>query len=59
MSLDLLRQATAGLLEAPEQTLNLTGQALQAVGELLEAMSKRIDDLENLIRGQAGDQSGT
>ena len=58
MSLDLVRQATAGLLEAPEQALNLTGQALQVVGDMLEAMAKRIDDLEALIRGQSQDAEG-
>ena len=56
--LDLVRQATAGLLEAPEQALNLTGQALEAMGNMLEEISKRIDDLEALIRGQgSGDPS--
>lgn len=58
MALDLIRQATAGLLEAPEQTLNLTGQALQAVGDMLEAMAKRIDDLEAMIRGDQGSEGG-
>lgn len=51
MSLDLVRQATAGLLEAPEQALNMTGQALEAVGNMLEAMSARLDDLEKIVRG--------
>jgi len=58
MSLDLVRQATAGLLEAPEQALNLTGQALQVVGDMLEAMAKRIDDLEAMIRGDQGSEGG-
>lgn len=57
MALELVRQATAGLLEAPEQALNLTGQALQAVGDMLEELANRIDDLEAMIRGQAQDQS--
>lgn len=52
MALEIIRQATAGLLEAPEQALNITGQALQAVGDMLEAMATRIDELEALIRGQ-------
>jgi len=57
VALELVRQATAGLLEAPEQALNLTGQALQAVGDMLEELANRIDDLEAMIRGQAQDQS--
>lgn len=52
MSVDLVRQAVAGLLEAPEQSLNLTGQALEAIGNLLEQMASRIDALEAQIRGQ-------
>jgi len=54
MSVDLLRQAVAGLLEAPEQSLNMTGQALEAVGNILEQMAARIDSLEQMIRGQQG-----
>ena len=50
--LEILRNATAGLLEAPEQTLNLTGQALESVGELLQSMSDRIDELERIIKGE-------
>ena len=55
--LDLVRQAAAGLLEAPEQAMNMTGQALQAVGDMLEELAKRMDDLEAMIRGQQ-DQAG-
>ena len=58
MSIDLIRQATAGLLEAPEQALNMTGQALEAIGNVLEQMASRIDQLEQMVRGQSSSGQG-
>lgn len=52
MALDLIRQAAAGLIEVPEQSLQLTGKALEAVGEMLEGFAQRLDALEQAIGGQ-------
>lgn len=48
---DMLRTVAAGLLEAPEEATQLLGQALSAIGDELQRLSQRIDDLEAQIRG--------
>lgn len=42
----------ASVLEAPELTADVVGQAFSAVGERLQALAERIDALEAQLRGE-------
>lgn len=52
--LEIVRTVAADLLEAPEEALKLTGQALNAMGDMMEKMAARIDSLEKMVQGQGG-----
>lgn len=51
MSLEIVRTVAADLLEAPEEAVKLTGQALSAMGDMLEKLAARIDALEKMVQG--------
>lgn len=51
--LEIVRTVSADLLEAPEEALKMTGQALSIVGNELEKMAARIEKLEKMVAGQS------
>ncbi len=52
---DMLRTVAADLLEVPEESMKLLGQALSFVGDEMQKLSDRIAALETGVKS-AGDQ---
>lgn len=56
--LEVVRTVAADLLEAPEEAVKLTGQALSVIGDELQKMAARIDKLEQMVSGRSDTAQG-